>query len=215
MKHKTIRVLAVAIVAALAVRPAFAQEHLTTPKQFFGFDLGDDYQLANYQQIAGYWRLLATESDRMVLDTIGTTAEGRTMLMAIVSAPENIRNREHYRTISKRLALAKDLTDDEAHALAREGRAVVWIDGGLHASEVLGAQQLAEMVWQMVSRTDDETMRMLRDDIILFVHANPDGNDLVADWYNRDSVPERRSYRERIVQPVLGLHPDSTPEPSK
>ena len=63
-----------------------------------------------------------------------------------------------------------------------------------HASEVLGAQQLAEMVWQMVSRTDDETMRMLGDDIILFVHANPDGNDLVADWYNRDSVPERRSY---------------------
>jgi len=143
----------------------------------------------------------------MVLDTIGTTAEGRTMLMAIVSSPENIRNREHFRQISQRLALAENLADDQARALAREGRTIVWIDGGLHATEVLGAQQLVEMVWQMVSRTDDETMRMLRDDIILFVHANPDGNDLVADWYNRNPVPEQRSMDPglpRLYQHYIG-----------
>ncbi len=70
---------------------------------------------------------------------------------------------------------------------------MVWIDGGLHASEVLGAQQLGEMVYQMVSRTDEETMRFLNDTIILFVHANPDGHELVAGWYMRNPVPEKRS----------------------
>ena len=83
---------------------------------------------------------------------------------------------------------------------------MVWIDGGLHASEVLGAQQLGEMVYQMVSRTDEETIRFLNDVIILFVHANPDGNDLVADWYNRNPVPEQRSLAglPRLYQKYIG-----------
>jgi hypothetical protein len=205
------RLCTIAAIVLLAVQPAVAQTRLTSPREFLGFDVGADYQLANYRQIAAYWQRLAGESDRMVLDTIGTTAEGRTMLMAIVSAPENIRNLEHFRQISQRLALARDLTDEQAHALAREGRAVVWVDGGLHATEVLGSQQLIEMTWQMVSRTDEETMRMLRDDILLLVHANPDGNDLVADWYNRSPVPEQRSYAPglpRLYQKYIG-HDDN------
>jgi hypothetical protein len=187
--------------------PVVAQTTLTTPRAFFGFDIGDDYRLANYQQISAYWRTLAQESDRMVVREIGTTAEGRTMLMAIVSSPANIRELERYRTISRRLALAEDLTDEEARRLASEGRAVVWIDGGLHATEVLGAQQLTEMVWQMVSRTDAETERILDGVITLFVHANPDGNDLVADWYNRNPVPEQRTLSPgipRLYQKYIG-----------
>ncbi|MEZ5288095.1 MAG: M14 family zinc carboxypeptidase [Vicinamibacterales bacterium] len=66
--------------------------------------------------------------------------------------------------------------------LAREGKAVIWIDGGLHATEVLGAQQLLETIWQFNSRTDEETMRILRDVVILATHANPDGMELVSDW---------------------------------
>jgi len=161
--------------------------------------------------MAAYWRKLATESDRMVIHEMGKTAEGRTQLAVIVSAPENIRNLEHYRQIARSLALAESLTDEQAHALAKEGKAVVWIDGGLHASEVLGAQQLCEMIWQMASRTDEETMRILNDDIIVFVHANPDGNDLTADWYNRDSVPEHRTNAPglpRLYQKYIG-HDDN------
>ena len=110
--------------------------------------------------------------------------------MAIVTSPENHKKLARYKDISARLAHAEGLTDAQAHALAKEGKAVVWIDGGLHATEVLGAQQLGEMVYQMVSRTDEETMRFLNDVIVLFVHANPDGNDLVADWYMRNPVPD-------------------------
>jgi hypothetical protein len=181
------------LAAMLAISSQLSAQQPTSPKEFLGFDFGDDYQLANYQKISAYWRTLAAESDRMVVQEIGTTAEGRTMLMAIISAPENIRMLDRYREISQRLALAEGLTDQEARALAREGKAVVWIDGGLHATEVLGAQQLGEMAWQMVSRADDETLRILDDVILLLVHANPDGNDLTADWYNRNPVPEQRS----------------------
>ncbi len=185
---------------------ARAQSRITTPKEELGFNFGDDYHLANYKQIAGYWRKLARQSDRIVVREIGKTAEGREHLMAIVTSPENHKRLARYREISRRLALAEGLNDDEARQLAREGKAVVWIDGGLHATETLGAQQLGEMVWQMVSRTDEETMRFLDDVIILFVHANPDGNDLVADWYMRNPKPEERSLAglPRLYQKYIG-----------
>jgi hypothetical protein len=211
MLRKTSRVLALFAVVLLAAAPLAAQTTLTTPKEFLGFNFGDDYQLASYRQLSAYWQKLAQESDRMVLEEIGKTAEGRTMLMAVVSSPENLRRLDHWREISRRLALAEGVTDDEAHALAKEGRAVVWIDGGLHATEVLGSQQLGEMIWQMVSQNDDETRRILDNVVILFVHANPDGNDLVADWYNRNPVPEQRSYAPglpRLYQKYIG-HDDN------
>ena len=100
---------------------------------------------------------------------IGQTAMKKPQLMAIITAPANFAKLERYKEISRRLSLAEGLTDEQARALAKEGKSVVWIDGGLHASEVLGAQQLMEMVYQMVSRTDEETMRFLNDVIILFV----------------------------------------------
>ncbi len=192
---KCTRSLLLTLVTALAVSVALGQTagKITTPKEQFGFNLGDDYQLTNYTQLSDYWHKLASESDRMKLVDIGKTAEGRTQYMAIVTSPENLKMLDHYKEISRKLALAEGLSDDEAHALAKEGKAVIWIDGGLHASEVECAQALTEMVYQMVSRTDPETMRFLNDVIILFVQDNPDGQELVADWYMRNPDPTKRS----------------------
>jgi len=197
---------AFALAAALSTSAAEAQRAITTPKQEFGNHFGDDYFLANYKQISTYWQKLERESDRIHVVEIGKTAEGRPHYMAIVTSPENWKNITRLKEISRRMALAENLPDDQARALAKEGKAVVWIDGGLHATEVLGAQQLGEMVFQMVSRTDDETLRFLNDCVTLFVHANPDGNDLVADWYMREPVPEKRSMANlpRLYQKYIG-----------
>ncbi len=180
------------VVLLLAVATA-GQNRITSPKAQFGFNLGDDYQLANYAQLTEYWKRLAQQSDRMKLVEIGKTAEGRPILMAIITSPENHKKLDRYKEISRRLALAEGLTDDQAHALAAEGKAVVWIDGGLHATEVLGAQQLMELVYQMVSMNDPETLRFLKDDILLAVCVNPDGLDLVSNWYMREPEPIKRS----------------------
>jgi Zinc carboxypeptidase len=169
-----------------APAPAVAQMgagHITTPKEEWGHNVGDDYFLADYKQLDAYWHKLQQESPRIHVVDIGPTAEGRHQYMAVITSPENYAKLDHYREISARLSNAEGLTDAEAQALAKEGKAVVWIDGGLHATETLGAQQLLEMVYQMVSRTDDETQRFLNDVILLCTAANPDGMDLVSDWY--------------------------------
>jgi len=185
--------LLLAPATSLAQRRGTAAPRVTSPRQAFGHDIGDDYFLVNYAQMIDYWRRLDRESDRMRMVRIGTTAEGRPMWMAIITSPENHRRLSHYQDISRRLALAENLTDAQAHALASEGKSVVWIDGGLHATEVLGSQQLILTCYELVSRTDPETMRFLRDDIILLVPANPDGQDLVANWYMRESDTLRRT----------------------
>ena len=95
--------------SSLAVSAIFAQtaRHITTPKEEFGFNIGDDYRLANYTQLEAYWKKLATESDRMKLVDIGKTAEGRHQWMAIVTSPENLKNLAHYKEISQKLARAE------------------------------------------------------------------------------------------------------------
>lgn len=184
----------VALAAVLTVAvPAAGQHRVTTPEEEFGFEIGADYQLINYQQLHAYWIKLANESDRMVLDTIGYTSLGRPQIQAIITSPENHRNLDRYREIAQRLAKAEGVSEEEARRLAAEGKAVVWIDGGLHATEVLGAHQLTEMVYRLNDYTDPETLRILDEVIILATHANPDGQDLVSDWYMREEDPLKRS----------------------
>ena len=190
MSKKKILISLLVVMLAL---PLLAQKKITSPREQFGFNLGDDYQLANYAQLEAYWKKLALESRRLSLQGIGITAEGRPMYMAVITSPENQQKLKHYKDISRRLALAEGLTDEEARKLAAEGKAVVWIDGGLHASEILGSQQLMELVYQMLSRNDQETQRILNDVILLAVCPNPDGLELVANWYMREKDPAKRS----------------------
>jgi len=190
MSKKKILISLLVVMLAL---PLLAQKKITSPREQFGFNLGDDYQLANYAQLEAYWKKLALESRRLSLQGIGITAEGRPMYMAVITSPENQQKLKHYKDISRRLALAEGLADEEARKLAAEGKAVVWIDGGLHASEILGSQQLMELVYQMLSRNDQETQRILNDVILLAVCPNPDGLELVANWYMREKDPAKRS----------------------
>jgi hypothetical protein len=199
--------LAFAVAGSLAIQAPVvrAQRHVTSPKEQFGFTIGDDYKLATYSQFEQYWRTLATQSNRMKLVEIGKTAEGRPQLMAIISAPANLARLDRYKQISQKLAHADGLSDADARALAHEGKAVVWIDGGLHATEVLGAAQLIETVYQLLSRNDPETMRFLNDCIILAVHANPDGMELVSNWYMKDADTLKRSMNiPRLYQKYIG-----------
>jgi len=198
--------LCLPLLAVMATSGVQTQGRITAPKEVLGFSAGDDYNLGNYTQLQAYWAKLAQESDRIKVVEIGKTAEGRPMIMAVITSPENHKKLARYKEISRRLSLAEGLTDDQAHALAAEGKAVVWIDGGLHATECVPAQGLFEMAYQMASRTDPETMRILNDVILLLTPVNPDGMELVSNWYMREPDPRKRSMAglPRLYQKYVG-----------
>src|SRR5262249_40554988 len=101
-------------------------QSVPTPKEHFGFNIGDDYQLATYTQTEAYFKKLDEASDRVKMVSMGLTEEGRNQWMLIVTSPENHKNLDKYKAISQKLAHAEDLTEEQARALAAEGKAIIW-----------------------------------------------------------------------------------------
>jgi hypothetical protein len=205
----------VALAVSVTVAAPYAQKaapaaKVTAPKDQFGFAVGDDYRLVNYTQYTDYLKKLQAQSERMTVVDIGRTEEGRTEFTAIITSPENQRKLPMIKAANRRLALAENLTDEQARTLARESKVVVWIDGGLHATEVLGAQQLIETIYRLNTKSDPETLRILNDVVILCTLVNPDGMELVSNWYMRDADEKRRSTGgiPRLYQKYIG-HDDN------
>jgi len=181
-------------------------QQIPSPKEHFGFNIGDNYRLATYAQTESFFKKLDQSSDRAIMQTIGKTEEGRDQFMMIVTSPANQIKLASYKEISQKLARAENLSDADARKLAAEGKAVVWIDGGLHATEVVGAHQLIEIAYQLCSRNDDETKYILDNVIVLIVHANPDGQELVSNWYMRNSDSSKRTtaFLPRLYEKYAG-----------
>lgn len=182
-----------------------SNSQITTPKAHFGFAIGDDYQLANFTQTEAYFKKIANESNRVLYTVIGKTEEGREQPMLIISSPTNLKNINTYQSIAQKLARA-EMPENEARKLAEQGKAVVWIDGGLHSNETVGMHQLIEMAYLLASKQDPETEFILENTIILLTHANPDGQELISNWYMRDPVPEKRSLSDvpKLYQKYAG-----------
>lgn len=167
--------------AALAQRST-----LPTPESVFGFPVGADHKLINYEQSIAYFEKLAAASDHIKLIEVGRTAYGRPWTVAILSSPENLAKLDHYREINMRLAHPEGLTDAEARALAAEGRVFVDISGGLHASEIAGSQHTIQLAYDLLSQAGEPRVKDIFDNVVLFLwpSINPDGQDIVVDWCN-------------------------------
>ena len=171
------------VVALLAQACAPGDSGVPEPADIIGFAPGEDFKLANYGPIAEYFVALAASTDRMVLEQIGESTRGEPLYLA---------GMDRYKEITRTLAYARDpdegygtiLPEDEARALAQEGKAIVWIDGGLHATEVAHGQVMPEMAHYFVTDESPETQEIRENTILLLMpNINPDGLDIVADWY--------------------------------
>ncbi|MCS7316034.1 MAG: M14 family metallopeptidase [Bryobacterales bacterium] len=197
MRRKTIILTLFAALWAVAGAPS--------PREHFGFDPGDDYKLADYGQLVGYFRKLAAASDRIKVIEFGRSSMGRPMILAVISDAENLARLERYREISRRLALG-EAGEEEARKLAAEGRAIVWIDSGMHATETAPSQHAPHLAFRMVTGEDEETRRIRRNVILLQIPClNPDGLDMVAEWYRRNvGTPHENARLPWLYQKYAG-----------
>ena len=185
---------------------AVATRALPPPEATLGFAPCADRSLATYEQIVAYLRTLDAATPRMQLFDIGTTAEGRTQVMAVISSDENMARLARYKEIARTLALARGLSDEAARALAHEGKAVMWVDFGLHSSELAHAQAAPAFAYRVVSEESAE-MRFIRDNVVLVLvpNMNPDGTTQWADWYMKHvGGPFERSAPPELYQKYVG-----------
>ncbi len=155
-----------------------------TPESVLGHKPGDDFYLATYDESLAYFQKLAASTDKLKLARVGKTTRGLDWDIAIISSAKNLAELDKYKDTAKKLALVKGLSDADARALARTGKAIVHIDGGLHATEVAGAQHTIQLAYNLVTKTDAETTNILDNVIlVLWFSINPDGQNQVATWY--------------------------------
>ncbi len=195
-------------VLALALGTAVqAQQGIPAPESVLGFRPGDDFRLATYEESIEYFKRLDAASDRLRLLEVGRTSEGRAWHLALVSSPENLANLDRYREIAQRIAHPAGLTDEDARRLARDGRAFVDISGGLHASEVAGAQHTIRLAYDLLASANDARTEAVLDNVILFLwpSLNPDGQDIVVNWY-RENVggPYEGAPLHELYQKYIG-----------
>jgi len=158
---------------------------IPTPESVFGFKAGADSSLFLYDQSIEYFRKLAkAQPTRVKLLDVGKTSTGHAWTAVLISSPQNLARLERYRQINQRLARPEGLTDEQARALAREGRAFVDISGGLHASEIAGSQHTPELAYELLSKMNEPETKEILDNVIFFLwpSINPDGQDIVVNW---------------------------------
>ncbi|HEY7180545.1 MAG TPA: hypothetical protein VIC84_03950 [Blastocatellia bacterium] len=88
------------IFLALAVQgQSRTASKIVSPREHFGFDLGEDKKLADWAQLTAYFNLLGRQSDRVKVEELGKTTEGRPFLLVTISSPRNLARLEEYRRI--------------------------------------------------------------------------------------------------------------------
>lgn len=171
--------------AALPGRPE-PEEKITPPETFFGFQLGADRKIARWDKIVEYFGLLEKESQRIKVINMGPTTMGHPFLLAIISSPENLASLEKIKGINQKIADPRNSAAEEIPGLISQGKAIICQSMSLHADEIGGTQMAPELAYDLLTRNDTETRRILDNVIFLLIPSfNPDGQIMVADWYQK------------------------------
>ncbi len=161
-------------------------QNVPTPRSHFGFEIGADRKLANWDQLTAYYEKVAQASPRVKVDTLGPTTMGRPFIMLTITSEENQARLGELREIQLKLSDPRQVRGlNELDRLLDQGRTVVLITHGIHATEVGGPQMAARLVHRMASSDDEEVREILENVIFLDIPSlNPDGLQWVVDWYN-------------------------------
>ena len=180
------RSLIVTFAVLLATLPLSAQG-IPEPVDHFGFTIGEDRKLADWDQLTSWYELLAARSDRVILDTLGETTLGLPFLMLTVTSPENHARLNELRDIQLKLADPRLISGPaELNGLLDRGKTVALVTEGIHATEVGGPLMAARLLHRLATSNDDKVREILDNVILLNIPSlNPDGLDMIVDWYRR------------------------------
>ena len=172
--------------SGMAVQPPEAQgQEIPSPESFFGFQMGADRKLARWDKLVEYYNLLGEQSPRLQVVDMGPSTLDNPFLVLFISSPENLANLEALRQINATLSDPRGVAQAEIDRAVAEGKAVVVPSFGLHSSEVAASQTAAELTYDMVTRDDEEMLRILDHTVAIMIPCfNPDGEIMVTDWYN-------------------------------
>ncbi|MGC9997455.1 MAG: M14 family zinc carboxypeptidase [Terriglobia bacterium] len=166
------------------------------PDAYLGHIVGAPDVLDHVAEINGYMRLLASRSPRVRVFSMGHSEEGREMILVAVADEATIRNLDHYRNITAKLADPRGLSDAEAQALIQEGKPIYWASGSIHSTETGSPEMLMELAYRLAVEDTPLIDTIRKNCIVLLTPASEtDGHDRYVDVYMyRKHHPEANTY---------------------
>ncbi len=157
--------------------------NIPSPEAFFGHKMGEDRKLERWDRVVEYFNELAKLPCVKVTE-LGKSTEGNPLLLAVITAPENMKRLDRIKEMSQRIAHPRGATQKEIEGIIAEGKAVVSMTMSIHATEVGGTQMSPELVYEIATKPEYEEIRR-NVVLLLFPCFNPDGQIMVTDWYNK------------------------------
>jgi hypothetical protein len=163
-----------------------AQAAVPSPESYFGQRMGADHFVLDWDKVVSYFETIKASSDRIRVDELGKSTEGRPFIAATIASPDTLRHLDRYREIQRRLADPRLTTEAEAEKLATEGKTVVLITCSIHATELASTQTAVEFAYRLLTEDTPRVRAILQNTIFLLIPSlNPDGVDIVTRWYRR------------------------------
>ena len=168
----------------LVVAASIGLAAVPTPESHFGHKMGEDRKLIEWAKTVSYFEALDRASDGIVVRKLGKTTGGRDFIAAWISSPSNLKQLDRYRDIQQRLADPRRTTEAEAARLTAEGKAVVMITCSIHSTEVASTLTAVNFAHRILTEDRVKFKTILDNAIVILVPSlNPDGVDIVRDWY--------------------------------
>ena len=157
---------------------------IPTPESHFGHRMGEDRKLIEWARAVSYFEALDKASDSVMVRKLGKTTGGRDFIAAWISSPANLKKLDRYREIQQRLADPRKTTEAEAARLTAEGKVVVMITCSIHSTEVGSTLTAVDFAHRILTEERAKFAAILENVIFILVPSlNPDGVDIVRDWY--------------------------------
>ncbi|MFN2565071.1 MAG: M14 family zinc carboxypeptidase [Gemmatimonadaceae bacterium] len=157
-----------------------------SPRRHFGTIIGAPGVMHRTAEIYGYMRALAAASRRVRVETIGTTEEGRDILLVAIADEATIRELDRYKAAAARLADPRRVPTSEVDAAVRAAKPIYYLNAGLHSPEMGSPEMVMELAYRLAV-SDDPSIRKIRERVITLINpvSEPDGRDRQVDWYYR------------------------------
>ncbi len=172
---------------AFLLLPFTLFSQVQSPKQVLGFHPTDDRTIADWKQINDYFTKLDKSSNRVLVKQFGETTLKRPLIVAFISSPANLLNLEKYKKINQTLADPRKIKDSkQLESVIAQGKTVVSISCSIHSNEIVASQMSMNLAYELATANDTETLEILNNTILMLIpSSNPDGIDIVADWYRK------------------------------
>ncbi len=222
--HRPASLLLVWLCAAVAafaqsgqVRPLAARNPaIPSPETVLGFKIGEDRKLAGWEKFVAYFQLLDAASDRVKVEELGQTTLKRPFIAATISSAKNLERLEEFRQIQRQLSDPRlinqqagdnaEVAERIARELIRQGKTIVVLTFSIHSTEVGGTFSATELAYRLAAESTPELEQILDQTVIVMVPSlNPDGTDIVADWYHKTlGTPAEGSAPPRLYHHYVG-----------